>query len=52
MLHHIADLPVHAVARELGVPEGTVKARLSRGRAALAALLTDDTGTQEGASRA
>jgi RNA polymerase sigma-70 factor (ECF subfamily) len=52
VLHHIADLPVHAVARELGVPEGTVKARLSRGRAALAALLTDDSGTQEGASRA
>ena len=52
VLHHLADLPVHAVARELGVPEGTVKARLSRGRAALAALLTDDSGTQEGASHA
>ena len=42
VLHHIADLPVHDVAREVGVPEGTIKARLSRGRAALAALLTDD----------
>ena len=52
VLHHIADLPVHEVARELGVPEGTVKARLSRGRAALAALLTDDDGLQEGASHA
>ena len=41
VLHHIADLPVHAVAEEVGVPEGTVKARLSRGRTALAALLTD-----------
>ena len=41
VLHHLADLPVHEVARETGVPEGTVKARLSRGRAALAALLTD-----------
>lgn len=51
VLHHIADLPVHAVAAELGVPEGTVKARLSRGRAALATLL-DDRGTQEGATRA
>jgi RNA polymerase sigma-70 factor (ECF subfamily) len=50
VLHHIADLSVHDVAREVGVPEGTVKARLSRGRAALAALLTDDTGYQEGAS--
>ena len=48
VLHHIADLPVHDVAREVGVPEGTIKARLSRGRAALAALLTDE----EGLSRA
>ncbi len=52
VLHHIADLPVHEVARELGVPEGTVKARLSRGRAALATLLADDDGLQEGASHA
>ena len=43
VLHHLADLPVHEVAAELGVAEGTVKARLSRGRAALAALLADDT---------
>jgi RNA polymerase sigma-70 factor (ECF subfamily) len=41
VLHHIADLPVQAVAQEVGVPEGTIKARLSRGRAALAALLTE-----------
>ena len=41
VLHHIADLPVHAVASELGVPEGTVKARLARGRATLATLLAD-----------
>ena len=38
-LHHLADLPVAEVALTLGVPEGTVKARLSRGRAALADLL-------------
>ena len=43
VLHHIADLPVRDVAHETGVPEGTVKARLSRGRAALAALLSDPT---------
>lgn len=43
VLHHLADLPVHAVAAETGAPDGTVKARLSRGRAALAVLLTDDT---------
>lgn len=38
-LHHLADLSVAEVARTLGVPDGTVKARLSRGRAALAVLL-------------
>lgn len=40
-LHHLADLPVDEVARQLGVPAGTVKARLSRGRTALAAALDD-----------
>lgn len=58
VLHHIADLPVAQVAREVGAPEGTVKAWLSRGRTALAALLADDHrpdldgGIPEGASRA
>jgi RNA polymerase sigma-70 factor (ECF subfamily) len=42
-LHHLADLPVAEVALTLGVPQGTVKARLSRGRAALAALLSEST---------
>jgi RNA polymerase sigma-70 factor (ECF subfamily) len=42
VLHHLADLSVAQVAHETGVPEGTVKARLSRGRTALAALLGDD----------
>ena len=41
VLHHLCDLPVHAVAAETGAPEGTVKARLARGRAALAVLLSD-----------
>lgn len=41
VLHHLADLSVIDVARETGVPEGTVKARLSRGRTALAQLLAD-----------
>lgn len=40
-MHHLADLPVHDIAAALGVPSGTVKARLSRGRAALAQLLFD-----------
>lgn len=39
-LHYLADLPVNEVAESLGVPVGTVKTRLSRGRAALAVLLT------------
>ena len=45
-LHHIADLPVHEVAAALGVPVGTVKARLSRGRAALATLLAAETASE------
>jgi len=39
VLHHLVELPVAQIARETGVPEGTVKARLARGRRALAALL-------------
>jgi RNA polymerase sigma-70 factor (ECF subfamily) len=38
-LHHLADLPVHEVATTLGLPVGTVKARLARGRARLAVLI-------------
>lgn len=41
VLHHLADLPVAEVARREGVPEGTAKARLARGRQALAAALDD-----------
>ena len=50
VLHHIADLPVAEVAHELGAPEGTVKAWLSRGRATLATLLSDE--PAEGANHA
>lgn len=39
VLHHLLGLPVEQIASELGVPAGTVKSRLSRGRAALAPLL-------------
>ncbi len=42
VLHHIADLSVEDVARETDSPAGTVKARLSRGRSALAALLAEE----------
>lgn len=41
VLHHVADLTVEQIAAETGAPTGTVKARLARGRAALAALLAD-----------
>ncbi|HEX5091010.1 MAG TPA: SigE family RNA polymerase sigma factor [Nocardioides sp.] len=41
-LHHLADLTVEQVADTLGIPAGTVKARLSRGRAALSALLVEE----------
>lgn len=41
-LHHLADLTVEQVADTLGLPTGTVKARLSRGRAALATLLVEE----------
>jgi RNA polymerase sigma-70 factor (ECF subfamily) len=50
VLHHLADLSVRDVAREVGAPEGTVKARLSRGRTALAALLAEP--AEEGVTHA
>jgi RNA polymerase sigma-70 factor (ECF subfamily) len=41
-LYYLVGLPVKDVADEVGAPVGTVKARLSRGRAALAGLLAID----------
>lgn len=41
VLHYLGDLPVDQIAAELGCPVGSVKAWLSRGRAALAAALTE-----------
>lgn len=38
-LHYLADLPLHEVGLAVNAPLGTVKARLSRGRAALASIL-------------
>ncbi|HEY3014711.1 MAG TPA: SigE family RNA polymerase sigma factor [Nocardioides sp.] len=40
-MHHLADLPVNEIAAALGISSGTVKARLARGRAALAQLLSE-----------
>jgi RNA polymerase sigma-70 factor (ECF subfamily) len=39
VMHHLLDLPIAEIAAETGVAEGTIKARLSRGRTALAELL-------------
>lgn len=41
VLRYLADLGTAEIALELGVPEGTVKSRLSRGRDRLAPLLDD-----------
>jgi RNA polymerase sigma-70 factor (ECF subfamily) len=42
VLHHVVGLPVTEIAVEMGVPAGTVRSWLARGRAALARTLTDD----------
>jgi RNA polymerase sigma-70 factor (ECF subfamily) len=38
-LHYLLDMPVADIAASIGVPAGTVKARLARARTALAGLL-------------
>jgi RNA polymerase sigma-70 factor (ECF subfamily) len=50
-LFYLADLPIHEVATATGATLGTVKSRLSRGRAALAVLLADLPDSPEEASR-
>jgi RNA polymerase sigma-70 factor (ECF subfamily) len=44
VLHHFVGMSVDEVAASIGAPSGTVKARLSRGRTALAAVLGVDEG--------
>jgi RNA polymerase sigma-70 factor (ECF subfamily) len=44
VLHYLGELPVAEIARIEHCPEGTVKARVSRGRAALATLLAPQDG--------
>jgi RNA polymerase sigma-70 factor (ECF subfamily) len=41
VMHHMLGIPIAQIATDLGVAVGTVKARLSRGRTALAPLLAD-----------
>jgi RNA polymerase sigma-70 factor (ECF subfamily) len=48
ILHEVQDLPVEEIAEALGIPSGTVKSRLHRGRVALGkALAGDDLGGGE-----
>lgn len=39
VLHYFEDQPIAGIARTLGIAEGTVKARLTRGRQAMGSLL-------------
>jgi RNA polymerase sigma-70 factor (ECF subfamily) len=41
VLHHLADRRLDEIAAEVGVPVGTVKSRLARGRRHLADLLSE-----------
>lgn len=41
VLFHLCDLSIEEIAADTGAPVGTVKARLARGRTALAGLLED-----------
>lgn len=41
VLHYVADLSVEQISRETGMPAGTVKSYLSRGRTALAPLVSE-----------
>ncbi len=48
VLHYVADLSVADIARQEGVPDGTVKSWLHRGRAALAVALAETHGEVRG----
>lgn len=41
VLHHLADMSVEDISHQLNLAVGTVKSRLSRGRARLSAMLDD-----------
>lgn len=51
VLHHLGGRSVAEVAVETGVPAGTVKARLARGRSALADLMTEPPADHETADQ-
>ena len=41
LLHYVDGYPVAEIARALGIPEGTVKSRIARGKSKLKALLEE-----------
>ena len=47
VLFYYEDMPVDEIARALGVPQGTVKSRLSRARKQLKEMLCDKEGSYE-----
>jgi RNA polymerase sigma-70 factor (ECF subfamily) len=51
VLFHVCDLTVDQIAAETGVRVGTVKARLSRGRAALGPHLSETAGVHSAADQ-
>ncbi|HTJ68026.1 MAG TPA: SigE family RNA polymerase sigma factor [Actinospica sp.] len=51
VLHHLLDRSVEEISRETGVPSGTVKARLVRGRKALAPHLAESAGEAAAADK-
>jgi RNA polymerase sigma-70 factor (ECF subfamily) len=51
VLHHVAGLSVPEIAAEWGMPEGTIKSWLHRGRTTLHAALAQDTETGSEARR-
>ena len=52
VLYYVCDLSVAQIAAETGVPEGTVKARLARGRTGLAPYLRESVGPRPGGGAA
>ncbi|MFL5799274.1 MAG: RNA polymerase sigma factor [Actinomycetota bacterium] len=52
ILHDVQDLPYDDIAEALGIPVGTVKSRLHRGRVALAELLGEPERGRGGPGRA
>lgn len=52
VLHYVADLSVEQITRDTGMPAGTVKSYLSRGRTALAPLVSELSDEEEPAPAA